>query len=166
MFRAESGIDKKRCENAVSRILSFAWGKELLPSQARGDYLSGKRIATLLVQPTRIKRAAAFKSKTFQPCAQAREQRANAFLSRREKKRRSSFLFGFAPCGACRAIHVTINAVSSYLAVSPLPAPVRNHGDKQRFSGATAVCFLWRFPSARRRDRYARKRGFPKRVRA
>jgi len=30
-------------------------------------------------------------------------------------------LFGLAPNGVCRALHVTIQAVSSYLAVSPLP---------------------------------------------
>src|SRR5690606_23980471 len=32
-------------------------------------------------------------------------------------------LFGLAPDGVCRAVHVAMNAVSSYLAVSPLPPP-------------------------------------------
>ena len=33
-------------------------------------------------------------------------------------------LFGLAPDGVCRAVRVTTAAVSSYLAVSPLPAPI------------------------------------------
>jgi hypothetical protein len=36
-------------------------------------------------------------------------------------------LFGLAPDGVCRAVRVTTAAVSSYLAVSPLPAPLREN---------------------------------------
>ena len=43
-------------------------------------------------------------------------------------------LFGLSPDGVYRASDVTIGAVSSYLAFSPLP---RRGG---------AVCFLWHFP--------------------
>ncbi len=31
-------------------------------------------------------------------------------------------LFGLAPDGVCRAVRITADAVSSYLAISPLPA--------------------------------------------
>lgn len=48
---------------------------------------------------------------------------------------KSESLLGLAPNGACRATLVTKCAVSSYLAVSPLPA-IR-----------LAVCFLLRYPS-------------------
>jgi hypothetical protein len=51
-------------------------------------------------------------------------------------------LFGLAPNGVCRAVHVTINAVSSCLALSPLP-------DLHR-----AVCFLWHFPPVTRSSCY------------
>jgi hypothetical protein len=48
-------------------------------------------------------------------------------------------LFGLAPDGVCRAVRVTTAAVSSYLAVSPLPA--------LGLSRTSAVCFLLHFPS-------------------
>ena len=48
-------------------------------------------------------------------------------------------LFGIAPGGACHAILVAKDAVSSYLAVSPLPSVLQ--------SNAWAVCSLWRCPS-------------------
>ena len=48
-------------------------------------------------------------------------------------------LFGLAPDGVCRAVRVTTSAVSSYLAVSPLPDPT---------NGPSAVCSLLHFPSA------------------
>ncbi len=41
------------------------------------------------------------------------------------KRAASSLLFGLAPDGVCRAISVTRDAVSSYLAFSPLPRKVR-----------------------------------------
>ncbi len=53
------------------------------------------------------------------------------------------FLFGLAPDGVYPALHVTIQAVSSYLAISPLP------GLKD-----PAVYFLWHFPPVTRRSRY------------
>jgi hypothetical protein len=46
-------------------------------------------------------------------------------------------LFGLAPDGVYPATRLTAGAVSSYLAVSPLPVLLR------------AVCFLWHFPSPR-----------------
>ncbi len=51
-------------------------------------------------------------------------------------------LFGLAPNGVYHAIHVAMNAVSSYLTVSPLP------------DLGQAVCFLWHFPSVTRCSRY------------
>lgn len=48
---------------------------------------------------------------------------------------KSESLLGLAPDGACRAALVTKCAVSSYLAVSPLPTLQQ------------AVCFLLRYPS-------------------
>ena len=48
-------------------------------------------------------------------------------------------LFGLAPDGVYRAVRVTTNAVSSYLAVSPSPAPC----------GTWADYSLWHFPSPR-----------------
>ena len=48
-------------------------------------------------------------------------------------------LFGLAPDGVCRAVRVTTAAVSSYLAVSPLPALA--------WTRTSAVCFLLHFPS-------------------
>jgi hypothetical protein len=52
-------------------------------------------------------------------------------------------LFGLAPDGVFRAVCVATNAVSSYLAVSPLP-PLSTYVEKR-----AAVCFLWHFPSPR-----------------
>ncbi len=46
-------------------------------------------------------------------------------------------LFGLAPGGVYHAVSVTGDAVSSYLAFSPLP------------DRSPAVCFLWHFPSCR-----------------
>jgi len=40
----------------------------------------------------------------------------------------NAFLFGLAPGGVCRAFDVTIEAVSPYLAFSPLPFLKRNGG--------------------------------------
>ncbi len=51
-------------------------------------------------------------------------------------------LFGLAPGGVCHAIDVTTKAVSSYLAVSPLPAGLRWQ----------AVYFLLHFPWGRPRS--------------
>ncbi len=56
--------------------------------------------------------------------------------------RRTRFLFGIAPGGACRAVLVAKIAVSSYLTVSPLPALV-----SVARPYTLAVSFLWRFPS-------------------
>jgi len=50
-------------------------------------------------------------------------------------------LFGLAPDGVCRTVRVTTAAVSSYLAISPLPAPSAMRTE------ASAVCFLLHFPS-------------------
>ena len=50
---------------------------------------------------------------------------------------RSVLLFGLAPGDAYPAIHVAVDAVGSYPAVSPLP---RNPSE----DGPEAVCFLWR----------------------
>ena len=47
-------------------------------------------------------------------------------------------LFGLAPDGVFRADDITADAVSSYLAISPLP---------ERLSPSLAVCFLWHCPS-------------------
>src|SRR4051812_19983529 len=44
-------------------------------------------------------------------------------------------IFGLAPTGVCRAVRVTVDAVSSYLTVSPL------------LLLQAAVCSLWHFPS-------------------
>ena len=49
-------------------------------------------------------------------------------------------LFGLAPAGVYRAIRVATYAVSSYLAVSPLPDPA--------CGWPSAVCSLWHFPSS------------------
>ena len=49
-----------------------------------------------------------------------------------------SSLSDLAPGGACRAAPVTGGAVSSYLAVSPLP--------EVQLAQTPAVCSLWRFP--------------------
>jgi hypothetical protein len=49
-------------------------------------------------------------------------------------------LFGLAPGGVCHASDVTIGAVSSYLAFSPLPNEAHRSPDR-------AVYFLWHFPS-------------------
>jgi len=51
-------------------------------------------------------------------------------------------LFGLAPDGVYPAVSVTGDAVSSYLAISPLP-------DLHR-----AVSFLWHFPPVARSSRY------------
>ena len=50
----------------------------------------------------------------------------------------TSFLFGLAPGGVCRAVSVAGNAVRSYRTVSPLPRPKRY--------AAAAVCSLWHCP--------------------
>jgi len=50
----------------------------------------------------------------------------------------TSFLFGLAPGGVCRAATVAGSAVRSYRTVSPLPRPLRN--------AAVAVCSLWHCP--------------------
>jgi hypothetical protein len=47
-------------------------------------------------------------------------------------------LFGLAPGGACHAPFLTVGAVSSYLAVSPLPVCARRQ--------SKAVYSLWRYP--------------------
>jgi len=52
----------------------------------------------------------------------------------RSRRATSPPLFGLAPGGVCPAPDVTIRAVSSYLAFSPLPQ-------------SEAVFFLWHFPS-------------------
>jgi hypothetical protein len=54
----------------------------------------------------------------------------------------NAFLFGLAPDGVYHAFHVTMEAVSSYLAVSPLPRQ------------AEAVFFLWHFPGVTPGSRY------------
>jgi len=50
----------------------------------------------------------------------------------------TSFLFGLAPGGVCRAASIAGNAVRSYRTVSPLPRPKRY--------AAVAVCSLWHCP--------------------
>jgi len=50
-------------------------------------------------------------------------------------------LFGLAPDGVYRAIHVAADPVCSYHTVSPLPA--------LPFGRTQAVCSLWHFPSSR-----------------
>ncbi len=65
---------------------------------------------------------------------------AMARLSRPSPERPS--LFGLAPGGACHAVPVSRNAVRSYRTLSPLPP-----GEP-----GSAVCFLWRYPSARSED--------------
>ena len=50
----------------------------------------------------------------------------------------TSFLFGLAPGGVCRAASVAGSAVRSYRTVSPLPRPKRY--------AAAAVCSLWHCP--------------------
>ena len=52
-------------------------------------------------------------------------------------------LFGLAPGGVCQASDVTIGAVSSYLAFSPLPNRMDQPSNQ-------AVYFLWHFPSRHR----------------
>ena len=52
-------------------------------------------------------------------------------------------LCGLSPGGVCRARNVTIPAVSSYLAVSPLPSRAE--------ARSWAVCSLWHFPWPRGR---------------
>jgi hypothetical protein len=52
-------------------------------------------------------------------------------------------LFGLALGGVCHASNVTIGAVSSYLAFSPLP-------DRMDQPSNQAVYFLWHFPSRHR----------------
>src|SRR5674476_1015667 len=47
----------------------------------------------------------------------------------------TSFLFGLAPGGVCRAVSVAGNAVRSYRTVSPLPRP--------KHYAAAAVSSLW-----------------------
>ena len=48
-------------------------------------------------------------------------------------------LFGLAPDGVCRAVRITASAVSSYLAISPLPGlpeehPSRDCSSKEDFA--------------------------------
>jgi hypothetical protein len=50
----------------------------------------------------------------------------------------TSFLFGLAPGGVCRAVSIAGNAVRSYRTVSPLPRPKRY--------AAAAVSSLWHCP--------------------
>jgi hypothetical protein len=50
----------------------------------------------------------------------------------------TSFLFGLAPGGVCRAVSIAGNAVRSYRTVSPLPRP--------KHYAAAAVCSLWHYP--------------------
>ena len=50
----------------------------------------------------------------------------------------TSFLFGLAPGGVCRAASVAGRAVRSYRTVSPLPAAIHN--------APRAVCSLWHCP--------------------
>ncbi len=68
----------------------------------RGDHSSGTPVAGRLKQPTRTTRP------TDGPAKEA-----NLF--------RASFLFGFAPGGACHAADVAAGAVRSYRTLSPLP---------------------------------------------
>jgi len=66
-----------------------------------------------------------------------------AFRKTRTARRKPCLppLFGLAPGGVCRAVHVTVAAVRSYRTLSPLP--------RSRKTGA--VCFLWHFPWSRLR---------------
>jgi len=50
----------------------------------------------------------------------------------------TSFLFGLAPGGVCRAVSIAGNAVRSYRTVSPLPRPIHY--------AAVVVCSLWHCP--------------------
>ena len=114
-------MHKKRRENAVSRILSFARGKESLPRCKRRLFIwedvSLRSSCSLPEQ-----RGSRALEKLWRTFTRGRRKRASNAPTPLPKLQRSLFLFGFAPCGACRAIHVAMNAVSSYLAVSPLPA--------------------------------------------
>ena len=88
------------------------------PKADGGDHLSGTRLAARLERPTRKLRTG-----------------------------RATSLFGLSPGGVCRAGDVAAPAVSSYLAVSPLP-PEPQEG----VPGAReAVCSLWHFPGPRGR---------------
>jgi len=80
-----------------------------------GDHFSGPTVAGRLKQPTR-----------------------RNGLSACPRHLGVSGIFGLAAGGVYLAIEVTFDAVSSYLAISPLP--LRFH--------AMAVYFLWHFPSA------------------
>ena len=59
--------------------------------------------------------------------------------TRGQREPRCRPLRGLAPDGVCRAARVATGAVRSYRTISPLPAP----------GGASAVYFLWHFPSPR-----------------
>jgi len=73
----------------------------------RGDHSSGTLIAERLKQPTR----------TTRPTDRPRRACAPA-----------SFLFGFAPGGACLATDVAASAVRSYRTLSPLPSAEASGG--------------------------------------
>ncbi len=57
---------------------------------------------------------------------------------RHERAALVASLFGLAPNGVYHAVHVAMNAVSSYLTISPLPGYIQ------------AVYFLWHFPPVTR----------------
>ena len=109
--------EKARARRSVSRILS---GMDRSPHL--GDHFSGIRVAPNLKRPTR-------------------EPRPGQSLRRILTNAPRVLLFGLAPGDAYRASDVTIPAVGSYPAVSPLPDPLRLEGIPSHWP--SAVCFLW-----------------------
>lgn len=94
-------MKKARARKPISRILS-----RMNRGSCLGDHFSGIRVTPNLKRPTR------------RPRPGQSLRRALASTAR-------VFLFGLAPGDAYRASDVTIPAVGSYPAVSPLPEPLR-----------------------------------------
>src|SRR5271169_5494274 len=76
----------------------------------------------------------------------------SSFIAHCSQLRRTSFLFGLAPCGVCPARGITVAAVRSYRTFSPLPWRCRQDG---MFSVALSVD---RFPTLAQKTR---KNGAP-----
>ena len=108
---------KARARKPISRILS-----RMNRSSCLGDHFSGIRVTPNLKRPTR-------------------RPRPGQSLCRALASTTRVFLFGLAPSDAYRASDVTIPAVGSYPAVSPLPDPQRL--DRIPSPWPSAVCFLW-----------------------
>ena len=108
---------KARARKPISRILS-----RMNRSSCLSDHFSGIRVTPNLERPTR-------------------RPRPGQSLCRALASATRVFLFGLAPGDAYRASDVTIPAVGSYPAVSPLPDPQRLDGIPSPWP--SAVCFLW-----------------------